>query len=203
MNVMGSAPRILAAAAGSFLIAAGFQCGTADGGSAEKGVVVHSLDLTHYDPAHTPPSLSIANETLVLPLRPGAPSRALSRAEPGDLQVPYTRAGCWTPDPQETLARVSVPVQTPIKLLSINIDQELSPGNSSTLQELAKQTCLTYRTAAGSWEPLIAPTTITVGADGVRAEFTSPAVETDAFAIFLPTYTNVKRITYTVVEPVR
>lgn len=179
--------------------------GGACSGDSEKGAAVHSLDLTRYDPGETPPSLRIANETLILPLRPGAPSRTLSRAEPGDLQIIYTRVGCWISEPQSTLTRadISVPSQPPVDLLGVSIEQELGAMSSITLQELGQQTCLTYRTAAGSWKPLIAPTSIATRTNEVRTEFTPPTVEADAFAIFFPLYSNVKRITYTVVEPVR
>lgn len=172
------------------------------GGEQPQGIDgVHTLDLTNYDPGQTPSSLFVANETLVLPLRPGAQSVALSRRDPGDLQIRYTRVGCWIASPDGVLAQGGdLPAQRTVRLLAMAIEQELRPGNSSTLHSLGEETCFTYRTADGHWQALIAPMNIVETAQRVRTEITLQGAQGDAIAIFLPTWTNVRQVSYTIQE---
>ena len=144
-------------------------CSSSSGSVGDAGTAVYALELANYDPGSTPSSLPISNETQVFPLDTTAPSQHLSRAMPFALRVVYTRVGCWVPDPASWIAfGRPLPSQVPVRLMGISIEQTVPTRSNATASAATTELAL------------------------------SPAVLADAVAIFLPTYTNVKRITYTV-----
>lgn len=165
---------------------------------------VYTLDLTNYDPGENPPSLRIANETLLMPLRTGAQHASLSRSTPGDLRVLYTRVGCWLLNPQSSIdGRMPLPRQNSARLANLAIEQERDATNVFTLQTLADETCFSYRTLDGNWHDLQKPTHVMKmeETNRVNVELALPDVEADAFAILLPTWTNVRQVSYTIHGP--
>lgn len=159
-----------------------------------------TLDLTHYDPQHTPSSLRIANETLAFPLSRVA-SPPLSRTAPGALRVLYTRVGCRITDPGSWivsgLGSEPLPAPGPVRVVGVTIEQTLDNLATTTLDALARNTCFSYRTADGAWQPLLAPTSSVVAAGSVRSGLGPLPVPADAIAVFLAD-SYVTRITYEV-----
>jgi hypothetical protein len=184
---------------------AGGSVGTGDGVATGEGTV-YTLDLKDFGTTQTPGGLGIANETLAFPLALGPTEQSLSLANRGDLVVAYTRVGCWV-DPEAWIGTDGVvPIQLhqaqPVALTEITIDQFVGVSVTSTPRQLAESTCLTLRSQAGQWMPLLQPQKITLlSADSVRAEFVIDRISAESAAIFLPTYTYVSRISYRVATP--
>jgi hypothetical protein len=176
----------------ALVIAFGAGCGSSE----EQ--FLYTLDLTNYSPRQTPPTLRISNSTLVLPLALGMKTQPLSEEAPGDLINAYTRVGCWIDDPALFLGLAhSVRAVSPVHLTQITVDQT-SEGERSALppDQLAMQTCFTYRSRDGAWHGLLPPSKITASPHAATAEIALDVTDVDAAAIFLPTYTYVSKITY-------
>jgi hypothetical protein len=141
------------------------------------------------------PSLTIANTTLVFPLTQTPARRSLSESEPGDLIIDYTRVGCWV-DPEQYLGAVDVTSAHEARLTLVTISQDVSASRPST--ELAKETCLSVRRPDGTWQPLLQSTNVTITDSSLQLEFAVSITTADAAAIFLPTYTSVSNVTYTI-----
>jgi hypothetical protein len=161
-----------------------------------------TLDLSAYQPGHVPSALSLANQTLAFPLVVGPPSvRAISEDVPGDLQVLYTRVGCWV-DPDGWIGSMgTVPVELPAtptaSVNSITIDHLYSPEIAASLAELADETCVSVRGPDGVWGPFLRPDNVAiVPASSARVHFSADGRVGNAVAIFVPTYTYVSQITY-------
>lgn len=144
------------------------------------------------------PILPIANETIIFPpALDQAPSRTLSERETGDVLVAYTRVGCRV-DPEAFIGQnrgLAVRPTPPVHLASVTIEQS-GDGVSSSLAQLGEQTCLSVRPPGGTWQPFLEPAVVTIDDDIVLVRFETASALTDAVAIFLPTYTNISRITY-------
>lgn len=180
--------------------------GTGNGGIGIGEGTVYTLDLKDFGTTQTPGGLGIANETLAFPLALGPAEQSLSLANPGDLVVAYTRVGCWV-DPEAWIGTDGVvPIQLrqaqPVALTEVSIDQFVGVGVTSTPRQLAESTCLTLKSQGGQWMPFLQPQKITLlSTDSVRAEFVIDRIGAESAAIFLPTYTNVSRISYRVATP--
>jgi hypothetical protein len=184
------------------LIAPGCSDGSPPGEAPPPGEHTVTFDLGQYEPGHDPSTLVAANNTLVFPLVDGPAQQALSHEKPGDLVVAYTRVGC-TVDPNDWIGPAgAVPVQvrsTPAAHLTrITIEQSARTTSASTARQLAENTCVSLRLPAGAWQPFLRPSTITTTGDSARAEFVVAATSADAAAIFLPLYTDISKITYSI-----
>ena len=152
----------------------------------------HVFDLTDYEGVGTP--LRIANTTLVFPLDATPAVSKPSRSEPGNLLIAYTRVGCWITDPAAHVGTSLPGSPVPVRLRRIVIEQSAShPGD---LAALAKETCFSYRDRDGVWHALQAPTTSVVNAQRSTSEIVLDVPDATAVAIFLPTYSNVWKVTY-------
>jgi hypothetical protein len=172
--------------------------GGADQGGADQGGVTVSLDLT--------PSLSIANETLFFPLTgtllAPAQTGVNEPSGPNELAVVYTRVGC-TGAHTETLAATPSGFGdggVPSLLATVSITHDLR-SLSNPMAIVAQSTCLTRRTPEGRWLSLLSPTNVITTDSFVTFEFEMPAERVDAVGIFLPTYTAVSNIAYTLQSP--
>lgn len=175
--------------------------GGTDGPSSQDELTV-SLDLSSYTAEG---SLVIANETVVFPLARSPAERALSRNDPGELVVAYTRVGCWV-TPEEWIgptgnAPVSVAAAPASFLTQLTIHFDVSPSGVPPADELARNTCLSVRPPGGPWQPFLQPSLVTPTTSSVRIDFAPSAQIADAAAVFLPTYVNVSRISYKVRVP--
>lgn len=166
------------------------SAGTPTGG---EGDVTVSLDFM--------PSLTIANETLVFPLSREPAHRSLAANATGDLVVAYTRVGCWV-DPEMHIGGTYNPVAVAAdaaELTTVTISQSLTETiPAPEPARVAMETCVSLRPPGGTWQPFIQPTKVTTTASAVELEFSIPATVADAGAIFLPTYTSIAKVTYTV-----
>lgn len=178
----------------------------ASGGVGTGEGMVYTLDLKEFGTTQSPGGLAIANETLAFSLALGPTGQSLSRANPGDLVVAYTRVGCGV-DPEGWIgADGVVPIQLhqahPVAVTEVAIDQFVGVGVTENPSQLAESTCLTLKSPGGPWMPFLHPQTITLlSADSVRAEFVIDRTGAESAAIFLPTYTFVSRISYRVATP--
>ncbi len=176
---------------------------SSDGAAMETGGEgTMTLDLSSYLSGHVPAALRVSNETLAFPLVLGAPSvRTLSQDAPGDLQVVYTRVGCWV-DPEAWLGStgtvpVTLPAIPPVSVTTITIDHLYSPDIAGSLAELADHTCVSVRAPDGVWGPFLRPDNVAITPDKfAQTHFSADGRTGDAVAIFLPIYTYVSQITY-------
>jgi hypothetical protein len=168
------------------------------GGSPQEGELSVTFDLSNYEGPGR--GLSIANETLVFPLNRATVERTVTRIEPGELVVAYTRVGCWVV-PDEVLGdgssrHVDLPNAEPNVLISASIDLG-SDLESQLPVGFERETCISVRSAEGVWQPFEYPAPEATSGSTVRLLFPKMNAPADAAAIFLPTYATVSRVTYT------
>jgi hypothetical protein len=181
------------------VVTAGWTPGCSGGDGAAP--TIFTFDLSQYDPGRAPPSLAIANQTLVFPLDVQQPPlRSLSVSAPGDLRAVYTRVGCWV-DPEAWIggsgaAPVTLPATPPARLDEVTVEHDIDPSVTASPAALAQGTCVSVRSAAGLWQPFVLASQVVVTADAVRLTFALRAAAADAVAIFLPTYTYIARVSY-------
>lgn len=167
-------------------------CGSEHGDPAAPPTEGVTFDLRHYD---GDAALFASNRTLLFPLRKGDATFALSRSSPGDLEVLYTRVGCWIDDPGRLLGSLTPIESRHLASISIEIVRG-SAGPREDLEKLARDTCFTYRTPDGAWHSLLAPTRVAVTESSAIAELSLDVPNADAVAIFLPTWVNIARVSY-------
>jgi hypothetical protein len=175
------------------------------GGSGSTGNAPESDD-TYVIEFDGRPGLFIANATLAVALTRGPAVRQFVPAPPGDVTpadvvLQYTRIGCTIDDPDYWIggAALTPTPSTPLRRVTITQHEDLA--NVSTAQQLADATCLSVRPAEGGYSPLIQYSTLKPGDASVEVTFDVQATSVDAFALFLPTYTLVSRVTYTLPPP--
>jgi hypothetical protein len=137
-------------------------------------------------------TLPTSNDTVVLSLG--------LTDDPSDAMLVYTRIGC--PDDADDVigsggsAEALLPPTLPVHLTYVAVEQVHIASGEPEPAELGEQTCFSYRTSNGKWQPTFRPIRATVSGDSVVVEAGLDLHDADALAIFLPTYTNLVSITY-------
>ncbi|HET7541669.1 MAG TPA: hypothetical protein VFK05_17465 [Polyangiaceae bacterium] len=195
-DAIGGAGGALAGGGGNSSLGAAGGASPQGGASQSSGVSV-SLDLM--------PSLQLANDTLFFPLTgtllPPVMRGPSEPSGPNELLVLYTRATCAGARPEMMTANPSgLADGVPTLLATVSITHDLR-GLANAKAIVAESTCLTLGKPDGHWLPVLSPTNVLTTDTFVTFEFDVPAEPVDAVGIFLPTYTAISNITYTIRSP--
>jgi hypothetical protein len=188
--------------AGAGEAATGGASGSAGNVSVSDGTYV--IEFSEPDPPDEQPGLFIANSTLAIALTRGPAVRQFSGAPPGDaadVVLQYTRVGCRIDDPNSWIGEAALTAAPSTQLMRVTITEHADLAGISTALELVDQTCLSVRQAGGAYQPLIQYSTLQPGDGSMEATFDVHATSVDAFALFLPTYTSISRVSYTLPPP--
>ena len=168
------------------------------GGAGPGGGTTVSLDLA--------PSLTLANETLFFPLTGKLLASSMSSPtepnKPNELVVLYTRALCSAAHTETLVANPGGfdVGGVPTRLATVSITHDLR-GQTNPEAVVGEHTCLTRRTPEGRWLPLLSPTNVIKTDSFLTLEFAVPVEPVDSVGIYLPTYTAISNIAYTIAAP--
>jgi hypothetical protein len=164
------------------------------------------FEFSDPDQADEQPGLSIANTTLAMALTRGPAVRQFSGppavdVTPADVVLQYTRVGCRVDDPENWIGGAALTAAASTQLMRVTITQHEDLSGVSTALQLADQTCLSVRRTGGAYQSFIQYSTLQPGDGSMEVMFDVNASSVDAFALFLPAYTRISRVTYTLPPP--